>query len=198
MLPGVMGVGGADLDGSLHGLRRALETHLFPVREVNRLAVALDFATALLHQNFVPIHLGIVMHHGRRIGSERCFRARHDHLRLRPLHIRRRRQIHRARRDRHRHVGLLLIVGRVLFDDDQRILFHRVVGAIVKHNFRHALGAGLHHVAFFQRHVVVGVDPAVAVAFSHPDRAIQHREVRLLRDRRGRRLERRRQSRNLF
>jgi hypothetical protein len=39
----------------------------------------------------------------------------------------------------------------------------------------------LHHVAFFQRNLVVSSDPRVIIAFLHTDGAIERGEVRLLR-----------------
>ena len=95
-------------------------------------------------------------------------------------------------------IGLLLLVGRILLDHDQRILFDRVVRSVIEDNLRHALGAGLDDVAFFQWDAVVGIDPRIAVALPHPDRAIERREVRLLRDRGRSAFERRRQTRNFF
>src|SRR5277367_5205083 len=149
---------------------------------MNRFPIALDFATAFFQQDFMLIVLGIVMHHGRRIRSERSLGTRHNHLRFRTFYIGRRGEVYRSGCDRNRYIRLLLIVGRVLFDDDQRILFYRVIGAVSENNFGHAFGAGLHYIAFFERHIVVGIDPAVAISFSYPNGAVERREIGVLPD----------------
>ena len=163
-----------------------LKAHLLPIRQANSLAVASDVASSLLDQNLMLIALGIVVHHGRAVRRQGRRRTRHNHLRPRTLNIRSRRQIHRARAHRNRNVGLLLIVGRVLLDHNQRILFHRVVRAIIKYDLGHAFRAGLHHIAFFQRNAVVCRSPTVAVRLLHPNRAVERGEVCLLRTRAAR------------
>ena len=76
--------------------------------------------------------------------------------------------------------GLLLVVGRIFFDHDQGVLLHGVVGAVIEHDFGHALGSGLHHVAFFQRDVVVRVNPGAAARLLDLDRAVKRGEAGLL------------------
>ena len=73
-----------------------------------------------------------------------------------------------------------MLVGGVFFHDDQGILLHGVVCAIVKDDLGHAFGAGLNDVALFQGHVVVCIDPAVPIRFLDPDGAVQSGEVGLL------------------
>jgi len=75
---------------------------------------------------------------------------------------------------------VLLVVGGVFFDEDERILFDGVVGAVVEDDFGHALGAGLDDVAFVERDTVVGGDPTAGIGLLHAHRAVERGEVRLL------------------
>ena len=90
-------------------------------------------------------------------------------------------QINCSGAHRHRHIGLLLLVGGVLLDRDQRILLHRVIGTVGENDLRHSLRAGLHDVAFFKRNVVVCGEPGIAARLFYSYRPIQGGDVRLLR-----------------
>src|ERR1700722_15432759 len=159
----------------------SMKAYFFPVRQLHGFAVPCDLTGTFFHQDLVLVALGIVMHLRRRFWRQRSRSAIHNHLRLRSLTVRRRRKIDGSGADSNGNVGLLLVVGRVLFDHDQRILFHGVGGAIVEYNLRHALGPSLYDVAFFQKHVVIRRDPAFARPLLHPDGAVESGEASLLR-----------------
>jgi hypothetical protein len=106
----------------VHVRRFRLKAHFLPIRQSHRLPIARDVASSLLDQDLVLIVFGSLRTMAALSGARDAVRPPH-HLRPRTLHKRRRRQIHRARAHRDRNIGLLLIVRRVLFDHNQRILF---------------------------------------------------------------------------
>ena len=143
-------------------------------------AIACDFAGTFLDQDLVLVGFGIIAHHGCAVRGQGGGGPRHGHLRLRALHIGRSRKIHRACAHRDGYVGLLLIVSRIFFNHNQRILLYRVIGAVVEDDLGHAFRTRLHHIAFFQGHVVIGGYPGVAARLLDPHRAVQRGDVSLL------------------
>src|SRR5919198_238432 len=129
------------------------------------LAAADDVAGSFLDQDFMLVGLGIITNHGRAVRREGSRGPGNVYLGTGPLDISSSGQIHRTGANRDRHAGLLLVIGRILFNHDQRVLLDGVIGTVVEHHFRHAFRRGLNDITLFQGQTVIGRPPTVAVGF---------------------------------
>ena len=63
-------------------------------------------------------------------------------------------------------VGLLLVVGRVLLDDNQRILLHGVTGTVVEDDLGHTFRAGLQRRPSREERCTAGSQPITIPLFT--------------------------------